>query len=137
MRIKPKYFLLALPLLVGVMLLWLVLSCSEEISQSIGEFETREAAERASIKKMDAEIRRCPKTKRFYILWTVANDPMQRATKYYRREGRKGAIGYEQDAYSGFAEDPYEADDGDIKSVAETYGTLADFRQLSKGTSDK
>jgi hypothetical protein len=125
--------LIACTLIVEISLAaWLVLKCPDEIAVVIGEFESKEAALRASIKRLDGEIHGCSKAETYRVIWTVKDNPMRQATLYHRRETTGGHIGYEQDAFSGFAEDPFAANDVDVKRVAEKGGSLNDFSEYDE-----
>jgi|SRR5581483_10247710 len=134
MTTKQKTIILAFMFLLLIVFLsaWWLLNCSTEISGSIGEFPSKDAAFRASIKEINSEVQRCPRTETYRIIWTVKDDPMRQSTLYYRARDGNAYIGHEQDAYSGFSEKSYSVDDRDVKAVAEKGGTLEDFSDYDR-----
>ena len=111
--------------------------CSNEVSVSIGEFDSEEVGSRASIQRLSSEIRRCPGGKKFKISWTWKVAPGEqergwRATMYERDDGGAGRVGYEYDPDSGFRGDVYNVRDDAIHSVAGRAGTLEDVAKYHR-----
>jgi hypothetical protein len=48
---------------------WLIIRCPTEVNFSIGNFESQDAAMRTAVKRLAAEIQRCPGAKVFRIEW--------------------------------------------------------------------
>jgi hypothetical protein len=117
------------------LVMWLVFKCPEEISISIGKFDSKDAGLRASIPKLADEILKCPGAAKYYIIWIgPETDPavssVGRRSTFYNRAAK--VIGYEVDAYSGSYGRTYRADDEVIRSVAEKGGTLEDFAEYDR-----
>jgi hypothetical protein len=95
---------IALAVLIGV---W-VSRCPSEVDITIGEFDSKDAGMRSSIKKLAAEIHRCPEAKIYRIIWSSPSPekvtPDRRAVLYDRERKR---LGYEHDVFSGIAGKPY------------------------------
>lgn len=97
----------------------------------IGEFDSKDAALRAAIRRLAVEVDRCPDAEEYHIVW-VGPDPDQnqrvdrRALWYFRRPK---TLGYEHDVSSGIAGRNYIVDDAAIKAVAEKGGALEDFAE--------
>lgn len=127
----------------GCLFIWMAgCSCSGEIFITIGEFDSNDAALRASIPKLADAIRKCPHAKVYRIVYTAPgiygepgmNTVYRHALLYYRRDRQKGALGYEDDVFSGFKPEPgpYEVDDAVVNAVAEKHGALEDFAQYDR-----
>jgi len=97
--------------------------CLRETTEYIGEVDSKEAALRASIPKLSAEVDRCPGTEIFRVMW-VGPDAGRHAILYDRKHKM---IGYEDDFLSGISSWPCYADDSAIRTVAARGGALEDF----------
>ena len=70
-KYKAIIFVFAL-LLAGTMLFaWGITRCSNEITGSLGEFPSKDAAFRASIRELNDEVQQCPKSETYRVIWTV------------------------------------------------------------------
>lgn len=133
----PKLHLLTILVLVvvGILLMRWLLSCPNEIYFRIGTYESKEAGIRAAIKKLPAEMERCPKAKRYRIVWSGPT-PMEddghvdRRALLYDRQSK--ALGYERDVLSGIDGKAYFVDDAAIRAVAQKDGTLEDFAEYDE-----
>ena len=119
-------FITIIVLAAGITLAVLIIGCSDMDDISIGEFESKQAALPSAIRALSAEISKCPEAKQYYVSW-IASDSNMREAIMYLRESKW--LGYEQDCYSGFSDDPYNVDDAAIREVAEKGGTLEDFKE--------
>lgn len=102
------------------------LYCSDEVDVSISGISTMEEGNRASIKKLSNEIRRCPSANKYRVFWKVTvngQEVSRRAALYERNIG----VGYEDDPYSGFSSKVYPVDDSAIHAIAQKGGTFDDF----------
>ena len=119
---------LSVTLLVGVAAFY----CGDEITENIGEFDSKDTALRAAIPKLAAEMRRCPEAKRYRIIFVAPEthpwheEIGRRSLFYYRRSMR---IGYEADAFSGYLGQTYAVDDSAVQSIAQKGGTLDDLAE--------
>ena len=93
----------------------------------LGAFPSREAAERAALKKLSVEIAHCQGQENYRIYWTSQNtaDAVQSGAIWY--QPRRKAIGNEVDPGSGYSGDVYTADDAAIRRLAASGGTLRDL----------
>jgi hypothetical protein len=97
----------------------------EEIERSVGKFDTREAAVKASIKRLSQELRRRPGTQRYIVWFRIAQrDPVgsRAATVYCRRFQQFGWAG---DPTSGFDDSWDNIGDSTIHAIAATNGSFA------------
>jgi hypothetical protein len=80
-------------------------NCTEEITESIGKFDSKEGGVRAAIPKLAVEIARCPDAKVYRITWVgPGNHPGDsRHGVLYDRRNKK--IGYEDDFLSSFSDE--------------------------------
>ena len=111
------------------------LICPSEVYTRIGEFETKDAALRASIPRLAAEISKCPKAQIYRIVWTGPglSDRVDRHALLYCRsriDNSSASVGYEDDVFSGYSNgisSAYVVNDASVRAVAEAGGTLEDF----------
>ncbi len=107
------------------------LYCPDEINVSIGSSPSLDVGNRASIKRLSDEVRRCPKAKEYSVFWKVevnGREVVRRAALYKREYG----VGYEDDPGSGFSSKVYNVSDDAIHTVAQQDGTFEDFANYKK-----
>ena len=123
--------------LVGILILAVtalsvvLLRCPDEIYKTIGNFGSKEAALRAAVPKLAAEIHKCPRAELYRIVW-IGPDPdenqrIDRRALLYDKE--RNRLGYEPDVFSGIAGRVYIVNEAAINEVAEKGGTLEDFTE--------
>jgi hypothetical protein len=107
-------------------------NCTEEITESIGKFDSKEAGMRGAIPNLAAEIARCPDAKVYRITCVGAGNQAwdTRHGVVYDRRNKK--IGYEDDLHSSFSDETYVVDDRAIVAVAEEGGRLEEFGQYDQ-----
>ena len=107
-------------------------NCADELTVSIGKFDSKEVAVRAAIPNLAAEIARCRDAKVYRITWVGPGNHQgeYRHAVLYDRRNKK--IGYEDDFLSSFSDETYVVDDRAIQAVAEEGGTLEDFAQYDQ-----
>ena len=134
-KIRP--ILIGILLVFGITVVFFISRSPSEITVSIGQFESKDAGLRASIKVLADQVKRCPNSTDYHIIW-VGPDPDQnqrvdrRGLWYFRRPK---SLGYEHDISSGIAGRKYIVDDEAIRAVAEQGGTLEDFAEYDQGLS--
>jgi hypothetical protein len=106
--------------------------CTREMTEHIGEFDSKEAGVRAAIPKLAAETRRCPEAETYRIIFVAPeihpwHQGIDRRSLFYHRQSM--TIGYEADVFSGYVGKTYVVDDAAIQSVAQKRGTLDDFAE--------
>ena len=110
--------------------------CGSEVETLIGPCPSREVGIRSSIKKLAAEVRRCPQARLYRVIWRSPNpnnnQAMERQAILYDREHM--SLGYEYDIYSGIAGKAYTVGDDAIQKVAEEGGSLEDFAAYDQGS---
>jgi hypothetical protein len=122
--------LAACVLAVGLIVTVAEYTCSEEITEYIGKFDSKEAGVHAALPKMAAELARCPNAKVYRVMWVgPAQGASRHSVLYERRDNR---IGYEDDFLSSFSDETYVVDDTAIRAIAEKGGTLEDFAQYDQ-----
>jgi hypothetical protein len=127
-------FSLLAALIVPVTLLMTVAAfqCGEEITEDIGEFDSKDAALRAAIPKLAAEMRRCTEAETYRIIFFAPETHPwhqgigRRSVLFYRPSM---TVGYEADALSGTIGKTYVVDDSAVQSIAQKGGTLDDFAE--------
>ena len=110
-------------------------SCPDTIQVFGGHFDSMDGGSRASIKRLSAEIRKCPEAKKYSVSWRVDLGPHERgwrAVQYHRRDKTSGFVGYEFDPGSGFGQEIYLVHDDAVQKVAEEAGSLEDFAKYDK-----
>jgi len=112
---------------IGVALVGMAcLRCGSELKTDIGNFESKEAGMRSSIRKLATEIRRCPGARLYRVIWhgpyEGGDQSMREQAILYDREHKR--LGYEQDIYSGIAGKAYIVDAEAIDKVAQSGGSL-------------
>jgi len=100
-----------------------------EIFTYVGDFASKDAALRASIPVLAAEIRKHPEAREYTAIFSSPEpDPVfgnTRRSVFYDRSS--GEVGYEADLDSGAVGRVYVVDDSAIEAVARKGGTLEDF----------
>ena len=108
----------------------------DELTDDIGEFQSKDAGIRAAIKRLAVVTQSCPETKTYRIKWTGPSDenPSEmactgcgRALVYWWDRRSRMRLGYEMDFLSGASSGGYAVDRAAIKAVADKGGTLEDF----------
>ena len=134
-RRKRKIILASILLVVGVAIGWWLFRCYglNAVSVHIGKFDSKDAGLRAAIPELAREIRMCPWSKEYRVIWE-GPDPEDQTVRMrallYNRKWK--SFGYEHDVFSGISGQIYKVDEAAIKAVAEKGGTLEDFAAYDK-----
>jgi hypothetical protein len=107
--------------------------CAEEMTEFIGEFDSKEAAVRAAISTLAAQTSRCPRAETYRMIFVAPethpwHKGIDRRSLFYQRPSM--TIGYEADVFSGYIGKTYVVEDAAIQSVAQKSGTLDDFAEF-------
>ena len=106
--------------------------CSEGQTVYIGNLDSKEAGVRAAIRKLAAEIVKCPGARVYRVMWEGPGNYQgnyRHAILYERRDNR---IGYEDDFLSSFSDETYVVDDAAIHAVADEGGALEEFARYDQ-----
>ncbi|HKV37940.1 MAG TPA: hypothetical protein VJX67_01915 [Blastocatellia bacterium] len=117
----------------------------DELTDDIGEFQSKDAGIRAAIKRLAVETQKCPETKSYQITWVGPSDenPSEmtshgwRALVYWWNGRSRMLLGYEHDFQSGTSGRIYAVDRAAIRAVADKGGTLSDFDKYDQSTPEE
>jgi hypothetical protein len=106
-------------------------TCGDEVYTNIGEFQSEDAALRASIERLSSEIDECPNAELYRVVWDAPDQyRISRHSILFDRPHK--SIGIEDDVGSGLSRKGYRVDEAAIKAVAEKGGTLDDLSEYDQ-----
>ncbi|HKV37931.1 MAG TPA: hypothetical protein VJX67_01870 [Blastocatellia bacterium] len=106
----------------------------------IGPFQSWDAGMRAGVKRLAAEIQRCPLTQKYRVEWTNPSDashPDWGSLVCAGHDPRRMGLGLENSPGDGIAVRMYIVDRAAIKVVAEKGGAVEDFDKYDQSTPEE
>lgn len=133
MKKRKAWLLFLVPLLIPAALTFRrkVVACSSKVEVTIGDYSSLAKGQRAAIRQLSSEIKRCPKAQIYTVrrndsIWKRWDEANLEITIYWRKEGRLQDGAPALGAYTQWSK----VTDAAIHNVANTSGNFNDFAKF-------